>query len=75
MHARTLERIGVDRLRFVCDALDICTQHNLAVNPVEGDGSAAMRTQRFIDRFVSDHRAAHVGVIPEGPYINPVPSA
>lgn len=75
MHARTLERIGVDRLRFVCDALDICTQHNLAVNPVEGDGNAAMRTQRFIDRFVSDHPAAHVGVIPEGPYINPVPLA
>ena len=71
MHARTLARIGVERLRFVCDELPIDIQANLAVNPVPGPGDVAVRTQRFIDQFVTSNPTARIGVIPEGPYVMP----
>jgi nickel-dependent lactate racemase len=68
MHARVLARIGVDNLRLINDGLPIDTQRKLSVTPVEGDGNAATRLQRFVDAYISQNPAARIAVIPEGPY-------
>ena len=68
MQTRVLERIGVERLRLVNDGLSLDTQRKLAVTPVEGDGDAAARLQRFVDDYVRRHPQARVAIIPEGPY-------
>ncbi|MAE63902.1 MAG: hypothetical protein CMJ18_06480 [Phycisphaeraceae bacterium] len=68
MHTRTLERIGVDRLRFVTDGLEPDLQSKLGVNPVLGQGDAAARCQVFVDTFAAENPDARIAVIPEGPY-------
>jgi lactate racemase len=68
MQCRVLERIGVERLRFVSDGIDADTQQQIAVNPVLGEGDAPARAQRAIDEFISSRPDARVAVIPEGPY-------
>jgi lactate racemase len=68
MQTRVLEKIGVERLCFVCDALPADVQARLGVNPVLGSGSAGERLQRFIDDYLARHPAARVAIIPQGPY-------
>ncbi|NLF31770.1 MAG: nickel-dependent lactate racemase [Planctomycetes bacterium] len=68
MQARVLARIGVERLWFASDGLDLATQRCLSVTPLAGDGPAAVRAQRAIDAFVAARPGARVAVIPEGPY-------
>ena len=68
MHARTLQRIGAQRLWLATDALDADLLATLAVRPVPGDGDARRRAQCFIDTFLSDNPGARVAVLPEGPY-------
>jgi nickel-dependent lactate racemase len=68
MQARVLERIGVERLRFVSDGIAAEPQAKLAVSPVLGAGDAQTRAQRAVDRFVEAHPNARVAAIPDGPY-------
>lgn len=68
MHTRLLERIGVERVRFVCDGIPQDVQRRLSVNPVLGPGDARRRAQRAVDDYLRDRPAARVAVIPEGPY-------
>jgi hypothetical protein len=68
MHARTLERIGVERLWFVTDRLPMDIQKRLSVTPIDGPGDGRQRAQRAIDGFVRQHPNARVAVISDGPY-------
>jgi nickel-dependent lactate racemase len=68
MHTRVLERTAVERLRLLSDGLPLETQRALAVNPIDGDGPAAERLQRFVDEYLDAHPEARVAVVPEGPY-------
>ena len=68
LQARVLERIGVDRLHMANDVMDLALQRKLAVTPLEDEGDAAARAQRFIDRYCAANPQARVAVIPEGPY-------
>lgn len=65
---RVLEKIGVDRLCFFCDALPADVQARLGVNPILGPGNAAQRMQRAIDAYIANHPHARIAIIPEGPY-------
>ncbi|MBT3288411.1 MAG: nickel-dependent lactate racemase [Victivallales bacterium] len=69
MQARVLARIGTDRLCLVTDGIPAAIQRKLALQPVLGDGDAAVRLQRFIDQFLADRPQARVAVTPEGPYV------
>lgn len=69
MHARVLERIGIDRLRMVNDGLAPDLLSHLSVTPVTGAGDAAARTQGFIDQYIRAHPQARIAAIPEGPYV------
>ena len=66
--ARVLERIGVERLCFFCDALPRDVQRKLGVNPICGEGTVQERLQCAIDAYLASHTDARVAVIPEGPY-------
>ena len=68
VNARVLAKIGVERLWFVSDGLPADEQTRLAVTPVLGDGNAATRMQRTIDRYVDDHPDARIAIMPDGPY-------
>ncbi|MCB9876695.1 MAG: nickel-dependent lactate racemase [Planctomycetes bacterium] len=68
MQTRVLERIGVERLLLANDGLPLATQQRLGVTPLEGDGAAIERVQRFVDEFARQHPDARIAVIPEGPY-------
>ena len=68
MQTRVLSKIGVERLKFITDALDIDTQHRLAITPVWSDAPAPNRCQKFINTFAAKHPQARIAVIPEGPY-------
>jgi len=71
MQCRVLERIGMDRLWFVSDAIDTDTQRRIAVRPILGEGDARCRAQRAIDEFVARRPGTKVAVIPDGPYTMP----
>ena len=68
LQARTLERIGMERLWLVTDGLPEDVQRRLSVTPILGPGTARERTQRAIDDFVAARPGARVAVIPDGPY-------
>jgi len=68
MHARVLERIGLDHLWFVSDGIPPEVQRHLAVRPLIGKGDAQTRAQRAVDEYLAAHPAARVAVIPDGPY-------
>jgi len=68
MQTRVLQRIGRERLLLANDGLPLATQRQLGVTPVEGDGDAAARTQRYVHAFAAEHPDARIAVIPEGPY-------
>jgi len=68
MHARVLERIGIERLRLANDGLSIEQQRRLCVNPIGGSGDAGERAQRFIDGYLGEYPQASAAVIPQGPY-------
>jgi hypothetical protein len=67
-HAKVLAKIGVERLRFAGDGLPAQVLRGLAVHPLEGEGAAAERAQRFMDACLAKHPSAHVAIVPEGPY-------
>lgn len=68
MQTRVLQRIGRERLLLANDGLPMDVQRQLGVTPVEGDGDATERAQRYIDAFAADNQGARIAVIPEGPY-------
>ncbi len=68
MHARVLDRIGIENLWFVSDGLDSETQKHIGVTPILGPADAASRAQKAIDDYLSEHPDARVAVIPDGPY-------
>ena len=68
MQARVLDRIGVERLRFVTDGIEPEAQKRMNLTPVLGGGDAQTRLQRAIDEFVAANSSARIAVIPEGPY-------
>jgi nickel-dependent lactate racemase len=68
MHSRVLQRIGIEKLRFACDAIPLDVQRRLAVTPIPGPGHAADRAQRDIDEYLAAHPNARVAVVPDGPY-------
>ena len=68
MMARVLAKIGSERLCFATDGLDAATLTQFGVTPLPGPGAAPDRCQRFINDYISNHPAARIAVIPEGPY-------
>lgn len=68
MHCRVLEKVGVERIGFACDGLDLETQQRIAVTPLPGQGGAAQRLQRAVDDYLARNPGARVAVIPDGPY-------
>ena len=68
MQTRVLQRIGRERLLLANDGLPMDVQRRLGVTPVEGDGDATARAQRYVDEFAAQHPDARIAVIPEGPY-------
>jgi nickel-dependent lactate racemase len=68
MHARVLERIGVERLWLVSDGIPPEVQRHIAVRPILAPGDAAARAQRAVDEYLAGQPGARVAVIPDGPY-------
>jgi len=68
MHARVLERIGLEKLWFVCDNIPPDVQKRLAVAPILGPGDVRARAQRAVDEYVAAHPDASIAAIPSGPY-------
>jgi nickel-dependent lactate racemase len=68
MQAKVLDLIGKDKLCLVTDGIPQDIQKHLSVTPVLGTGDAQVRTQRFIDEYLSIHPRARVAIIPDGPY-------
>ena len=68
MRCRVLERIGIEKLRFVSDGIEREIQKRISVTPVLGDGDAQARAQRAIDEYLAANPAARIAVIPDGPY-------
>ncbi len=68
MRCRVLERIGLEKLRFVSDGIEREIQKRISVTPILGDGDARARAQRAIDDFAGANPDARIAVIPDGPY-------
>jgi hypothetical protein len=68
MQARVLERIGIEGLWLVTDGVPADIQEHLCITPILGGGDVPTRLQRTVDRYVADHPAARIAVIPDGPY-------
>ncbi len=68
MRARVLERIGIEKLRFVSDGIEPETQKRIWATPILGHGDARTRAQRAIDEFVTSNPTARIAIIPDGPY-------
>ncbi|MBN2376260.1 MAG: nickel-dependent lactate racemase [Sedimentisphaerales bacterium] len=68
MHARVLELIGLENLRFVSDGITAEIQRKISVHPILGPGNAQQRAQQAIDKYVKNNPDAKIAVIPEGPY-------
>lgn len=68
MQCRVLARIGAERLWLASDGLTPQIQRRIAVTRVPGQGDAATRAQRSVDRFLAEHPRARVAAIPDGPY-------
>ncbi|NLF19161.1 MAG: nickel-dependent lactate racemase [Lentisphaerae bacterium] len=68
MQTRVLERIGPERLLLASDGIPAELVLRLAATPVPGVGTAAERTQAFLERFLASRPHARVAVMPEGPY-------
>ena len=68
LQARTLQRVGMERLWFVTDGLPEDVRRRLSVTPVLGPGSAEERAQRALDGFLAERPDARVAVIPDGPH-------
>jgi len=68
MQSKVLDRVGIDGLWFVSDGIDPDVLKRIAVTPILGAGDAAARAQQAVDRYVTEHPAARVAVIPDGPY-------
>ena len=68
MQAKVLAVIGPEKLWFVSDGIPDRMQMHVGVNPILGAGNAQQRAQDAIDRYVAEHPAARIAVIPDGPY-------
>jgi nickel-dependent lactate racemase len=68
MHARVLDRIGIERLWFASDGVPMAVQQQIAVTPLPGAAPAPARVQHAIDQYLVANPAARVAVIPDGPY-------
>ena len=68
LHARVLDRIGVERLFLANDGLEPETQGGLAVTALPGAKTAVERIQSWLDRVRVERPQARLAVIPEGPY-------
>lgn len=69
MQSRVLARIGREKLWLATDGVPAEMQQHLALTPVPGEGDAAARAQRAIDRFVAARPDARIAAIPDGPYV------
>ena len=68
MQSKVLAVIGPEKLWFVSDGVSARVQMHIAVNPMLGEGDAAERAQRAVDRYVAEHPDGRIAVIPDGPY-------
>lgn len=68
MHARVLERIGIENLHFVSDGMPGEIQKKISVSPVLGTGNAQQRAQRKVNQLLKAVKPEKAAVIPEGPY-------
>ena len=68
LQSRVLDRIGIEKLWFISDAIPPETQKHLSVTPILGDGNAQQRAQRAVDEYLSANPNAKIATIPEGPY-------
>ena len=67
MHARVLERVGVEGLFCVTDGVEAGTLGDLSVSPPLGEGREML--QETLDAVLERFTDPHVVAIPEGPYV------
>jgi len=70
MHARVLEKVGVEGLFCVTDGIGRDTLARLSVTPPEGEGRGIL--QATCDAVLADRDDPAILVLPEGPYCIPV---